>query len=108
MPAFFIPYSDQDLHENIYSAIKIFLQAECFELNHNRVYSVTYNDNGTEYTDTVGKANKLSQEVVITVFETASMYLICTATRGALKGKPIVVVKDESTTVTYFDNYFKS
>lgn len=56
-----------------------------------RVYSVDYLHDGDEVSATVGELEPRVGEPVVAILETDQCWLVCTPTRGVVRGSPILI-----------------
>ncbi len=93
VPAFFVPFADTaETGEEVYASVKAFMTKVAFRPTERRVYRVAYRHNGRDYVSTAGDKEP-EGETVIAIFETFNptpLYMICTPTRGVVKGDPIL------------------
>jgi len=67
------------------------------------IYAVEYNHNGKRYLAQVGQVEERTSELIHAILGCGpDLVLICTTNRGAMKGYPIFVGKDEIAAVTEF------
>ncbi|WP_234733190.1 hypothetical protein [Tellurirhabdus bombi] len=101
---FFVPATkDNKEAENVYSILQKKIRQANYKPTDARVYSITFEDNGQELTETVGKSSPIAHENVVAIFETEDIYLICTTNRGILRGLPIAAGKWAITRAELFD-----
>jgi hypothetical protein len=101
---FFVPATkDAKEAENVYGILQKKIRQAKYNPTDVRVYSITFEDNGQELTETVGQSSPIAHENVAAIFETEDVYLICTTNRGILRGLPIAAGKWAITQVETFD-----
>lgn len=88
---FFMPaISDSHEAETMYNAIKQLNEKDNYEISEKRIYSISYNHNGIERTDTVGLECFDNGEIVIAIFETGEdLYYTITKSRGLHAPDPL-------------------
>ena len=69
-----------------------------------RIYRIEYFDieDRKSHVDEVGKPHWINGERVLVILE-SNAYLVCTGNRGVLRGQPILVGKQEVSSVTEFE-----
>jgi hypothetical protein len=102
---FFMPgVKDDKTAENLYSGIRKFVfQKIDFELTDRRFFSLDYLHDGKHYVAQVGQHSSMTGEMVVAIFESNDLYLVCTPTRCVFRGEPILVGKHAVTSITDFD-----
>ncbi|MDR6624847.1 hypothetical protein [Caulobacter segnis] len=94
MPKFFIPFAETaEIADQVYSEVRKYLSKVAFTPTDRKIYSVHYRHNGRSYVSTVGEVEAGEREKVIAIFETFNpdpLYMICTPSRGAVWGDPIL------------------
>jgi len=101
---FFIPHATtDDLTQQTYNAIKLFAkQTLGWNVSERRIFRIEYRHGGTYHTAEVGKINDTNGEEVIAILE-SNAYLVCTPTRGVIRGMPILVGAEEIRTIEDFE-----
>lgn len=66
-----------------------------------RIFSLRYRHDGVEAIAQVGECD-IGGEIVLAIFESVT-YVVCTPNRGAFRGEPILVGKEEVSDVIVFD-----
>ncbi|MBN3899930.1 MAG: hypothetical protein HWQ41_33075 [Nostoc sp. NOS(2021)] len=104
---FFVPAAKDNIKaEQVYSAIAQSLKAPITE---KRIWKLQWRDNETDMECEVGKplppSYQTGKELVLAIFECENLYKICTLSRGAVKGEPILVGKNFQSSVTYFSDH---
>lgn len=92
---FFLPGAKDDAEaEAVYDSIRKAAKSGIgWDSTHSRIYSISYVVDGREYMSTVGEEDPRVHELVIAILESTT-YLVCTPTRGVLRGDPILVGSD--------------
>lgn len=105
MLQFFVPHAEDAAQaERVWQSTKAFMESEGgYTVNDRRLYAVSYSHNGKKYKDVVGEVNVLVGEEVLVILDAETLFLVCTANRGVLKGGPFMVGKDWDTHETEFD-----
>ena len=100
---FFVPSADSEkAAEDIYQATKKFAAENCGPVTDRRIQTINFRDKGKAVTAEVGKIEPITGETVVAILE-SNTYLVCTPSRGVLRGVPILVGKHEVSSVTDFD-----
>lgn len=100
---FFIPLATGEQQaERIYNRIIKRLEGLACEVTASRVYKVIYQMDGRTVSDTVGAAAQ-NGEVVLAIFRNDVGYFICTYSRGAVWGEPIIARHPLVLSVEYFE-----
>ena len=111
---FFIPRADSDEQaEHIYDAIRKFAHDTLgWYAGDARIYRIRFEDQPhkagrrrvprREVVAEVGKDCPLTRQLVVAILD-SNTYLICTPSRGFLRGEPILVGKDTVREATLFD-----
>jgi hypothetical protein len=101
---FFIPdIDDPDLEKKTYEAIKSFAKTTLgWDVSERRIFSITYTHDGRQQYAEVGKVCKVNNEMVFAILE-SNAYLICTLTRGVIRGMPLLVGDNDTIAVQDFD-----
>lgn len=101
---FFIPAAnDHTRAEDVYQKIAQFAQAP---ITQKRIWKLSWVENGVNMESEVGRPLPFpyltGQELVLAIFDCENLYKICTLTHGAVKGTPVLVVKNSQCSVVYF------
>ena len=90
---FFIPSTkDPQEAEKVYEILKKKLAKQHgYETDAGRFYEIEYEENGMQMTNTVGKMDLTIGETVVAILQAGDRYLICTPSRGLLRGHPLVI-----------------
>jgi len=101
---FFIPGAkDHQQAEEVYASIKKFATTTLgWPVVDRRIFRIKYEHKGRIFHAQVGQPDPNVGEVVIAILESQA-YLVCTANRGALRGVPILVGKNEVIEIEDFD-----
>jgi hypothetical protein len=102
---FFLPHSDNDAQaEEVYGQIKANITKETLNdaITERRIHSIRFVHDGVSYSATVGETFDRLGEPVIALFE-GSLYYLCTANRGVLRGGPYFIGREEVRSITDFD-----
>lgn len=102
---FFLPHAEDEASaESNYRAIAQFISAPIQE---RRIWKLKWRHNGMQMECEVGRPlppyYQLGDEQVIAIFDSGSVYMICTASRGVLRGSPVLAGHDFHSHPTYFD-----
>jgi len=102
---FFVPAAeDEKQAEEVYSGIKAFArQTLGWNTTERRIFGLTYQHEGERYFVEVGKPDTRIGEIVLAILESNS-YLVCTYSRGVVRGEPILVGTNEVVDVRDFRN----
>ena len=100
---FFVPYAkDSEQAQEVWTATRKFAQENCpNEVSENRIFSIEYRHEGSEYYTEVGQPEPRTGETVLVILK-SNPYLVCTENRGVLRGIPVLVGKNEARVVTHF------
>lgn len=103
---FFLPLTENEATtETKYRAIAEFVSAPIQE---RRIWKLKWLHNGMQMACEVGHPlpsyYQLGKEPVIAIFDTGSVYKICTPSRGVLSGVPVLAGRDYHAHPTYFDD----
>ena len=90
---FFVPATkDSQEAEKAYLALRRKMaQTHGYTPGPARLYQLVYEDNGQEYTETVGEASAFGGERIVAIFQAEDKYFVCTANKGVVKGLPMMV-----------------
>ena len=107
IPKFFIPESDNKAEEIIlYNEAKSALEKwSKHKISDRRIYSINYNHNGRDLTDTVGQIGDDEKEMVFCIFEGINQpaeYFVCTMNRGIKFLPPIQISAEDINSITDF------
>jgi len=123
MPDFFIPYMDDATKaEETWEAIQSFMEDThgWHGITAARIFRLDYMHDGKHMEAEVGVPHPYGYETswdlpdqpeekewVVAILETESgPFLVCTHSRGVVRGEPILVGRGEPYQVTYFDDYW--
>jgi hypothetical protein len=100
---FFVPkIDDKTERDRMYEAIRRFASESLgWEFRSRRVFSLRYRHKRVEALAQVGELD-IDGETILAIFESVT-YVVCTPNRGAFRGDPILVGKDEVSSVEYFE-----
>jgi len=104
---FFVPSAqDEKAAEEIYEATKKFATENCGQLTDRRIQSIGFRDKGRFVSAEVGKIEPIAGETVVAILEQSGTgpYLVCTPNRGVIRGMPILVGKQEISSIADFDD----
>jgi hypothetical protein len=101
---FFIPAAENaEQAESIYEAICKF---NSLTVSEQRIEKISWNEDGQAIECIVGSPLPASygvgHEPVMAILSTGTGYLLCSASRGGLWGKPVVISSEREPTATYF------
>jgi hypothetical protein len=101
---FFIPLADNEQQaEEVYTGIKKFAKENlAWNIQDDRIYSLSYRYNGQKYFARVSEVETLTHDFVVAILK-SNAYLICTKNRGVLRGEPILVGYQDAISIEYFD-----
>ena len=101
---FFIPFAkDAKETEKVYSGIKKFAKETLgWDVTDRKIFRLSYTHNGERRFAEVGKKDYQLKEPIIAILE-SNAYLICTTCRGVIRGEPLLVGKDPSTSIEEFE-----
>ena len=102
---FFIPKAKDDAEaQEIWKAVKKFAEETLeWEVSDRRIFSIAYQKQSENFYVEVGQPNPRNGELVIAILESTT-YLVCTPSRGVLRGMPILIGKSELRDITDFQN----
>jgi hypothetical protein len=87
---FFIPGADTKKEaKSVYEAIR--LHNKSYYPNSEQIYKIRYSHNNKEFEETVGIVSKRNKEIVIAIFNCGKLYIVCTGSRGVVRGEPMLV-----------------
>ena len=100
---FFLPKATSEEQQNqIYDAIRRFASESLgWPLTQRRVFSIRYRHNGVQALAQVGERD-IDGEIILAIFESTA-YVVTTPNRGAFRGDPILIGRDEASDVVFFD-----
>lgn len=108
MPEFFIPgIKDPKQAEEVYTGIKAVAEENAGQrVLNRRIFRLEHIHKGKAGTIRVGEPfpDDEHPEKVIAILETERLYLVCTMTRGVRSGLPVLVGKNEVTSVELFQS----
>src|SRR5258708_27276028 len=100
---FFLPHTRSPENAAIlYDGIKKFAASQTWHLSDRRIYRLQYRYGKKTNDSVVGQPDPINGETVFAIFE-GNAYVICTTSRGTLRGEPILVGKDEEIAVEDFE-----
>lgn len=102
----FIPGTETaEKAEEAYEAIRTFAaQSMGWAIRDRRIRSITFRDRRKQVQATVGRGEPFKRmETVIAIFE-SNTYLVCTTSKGVLKGVPYTIDKSEVTAWEDFES----
>jgi hypothetical protein len=102
---FFIPAAKDDKNaKEIYEGIIKFAKENTWkEIKGRKIFSIAFNHDGKDYVARVGEIYSHTGEQVIAILE-SNAYLVCTPSRGVLRGMPILVGKNEVYSIEDFED----
>jgi len=92
---FFVPETDDPL--SIWGMIRTYnAENTGWEISFKKIYSIEYfnSEANQDYFIKIGEIHPTNKETVVAILD-ADPYLICTQNRGAVRGNPILVAKDD-------------
>jgi hypothetical protein len=103
---FFIPAAESaEQAQEIYEAISKFNNLAVAD--EQRIESVTWQAEGKTVECIVGKpfpaSHEAGHEPIMAILQSGVSFLVCSASRGGLWGKPVVVGPEKQATATYFE-----
>ncbi|RDI98309.1 hypothetical protein DVT68_14695 [Dyella solisilvae] len=103
---FFVPHaSDAEEAERVYSVTAEFVGAP---VDGPRIWKLSWTHNGTAMHAEVGQVHAAYRdtpaEVVIAIFDTGSVYMVCTPNRGVVRGGPILAGKGHGSSAVLFED----
>ena len=100
---FFIPTAkNEEQQQEVYESIRRFAsETLAWDFSDKRVFSLRYRHNGVEALAQVGE-HDIDGEIILAIFASVS-YVVCTPNRGAFCGHPILVGRDDTSDVVYFE-----
>ncbi|MGO9085949.1 MAG: hypothetical protein ACLQBK_12035 [Candidatus Sulfotelmatobacter sp.] len=103
---FFVPSAENEQRaEDIRDATKKFAADTLgWQVTDRRIQSISFQDKGKSVQAVVGKIEPITGETVVVILE-SNTFLLCTPNRGVLRGMPILVGKNEVTSVSDFDQW---
>jgi len=101
---FYIPSMGPENADVVYAGIRAFLANEWgFRLTPRRVQKLSYTTKGQRQDIAVGRQMGTDHETVFAIFETPSLYLICTPKQGVAGRPPVKVKRKDVTEIVDFD-----
>ena len=102
---FFVPgIEDKGKAEEAWRAAKKFAEKTLdWEISNRRIFRIYYRDKGKDVHLEVGQLSPDNRESVLMILR-SNTYLICTVTCGFLCGMPLLIGKDETWRVEYFED----
>ena len=102
---FFVPFAeDPEQSERVYRAIAAFVGAT---ISTRRIYKLLWNHHGKQMLAEVGHPLdpyfQTGEEQVLAIFDCLNLYQVCTASRGSVRGAPILAGKHACTALEYFE-----
>lgn len=86
----------------IYESARGFVEGQTgWATTQRRIAAIRYRHNGNEYLAQVGDSD-YSDGLVVSIFEAPNAFLVCTPTRGVIRGEPIIVGISD---VSYIDDF---
>lgn len=102
---FFIPFaSDETQAQRILVRIEEHLRKDGFEPLKATVYEVNYLLDEVLISEAVGRLSNQNDELVMAIFKNDRGYLVCTYSRGAVWGSPIIAHYKNVESVIAFDS----
>ena len=101
---FFVPKAkDEKEAEEVYNDIKQFVSKSMqWKITNRRIFKIKYYHDGKDHYAEVGKASTVNGETVLAILE-SNAFLVCTPSRGAFKGQPIMVGGSEIVSIIDFE-----
>ena len=100
---FFVPGTKDDEHaERFYETIKKSNSGNVI-IFPRRIFAIDYFHNDKAFHNEVGKPDPVTDDMVLAILESDSVYYVCTINRGVVRGEPIMVSPDEISSVTDFE-----
>ena len=104
MTKFFVYLAKDDAQaEEAYEGIKAFAADNGFNPTARRIYRIKYIHDGVRRSATVGEVETRINEPVIAILEGRNVFLVCTPTRGVVRGIPLLVGDNEVESIEDFD-----
>ncbi len=100
---FFLPHTNDDQQaEIVYQGIKRYAsRATGLAIADQKIFKIAFAHREREYQAEVGRVEEVSGEIIVAILE-SDMFMICTANRGIVRGRPIMVEKGKVHTIEYF------
>jgi allophanate hydrolase subunit 1 len=101
---FFIPdVNDEQLAVKTYQAIITFAKDTLgWNVSNRKIFQINYKHNSEYHEAEVGKNNDTNGEKIIAILE-SNAYLVCTPSRGVIRGMPILVGIEEIFNIIDFE-----
>lgn len=102
---FFVPLAEDDAQaERVYRSIAEFNSAPVFE---QRVFALAWEHKGQQMSCQVGDPlptyYRTGSEAVLAILACDGVYKVCTASRGGLRGEPVLAGRASVSSVAYFN-----
>lgn len=102
---FFVPKAkSEEQDEKVYEGIARFVNAP---VSDKRIWKLRWEHNRKTMECEVGKSMpgscQIGNEPVLAIFDCGNLYMICTPSRGGIRGEPILAGKNDDSFATYFD-----
>lgn len=100
---FFVPHAkDKTQAAQVYEAVKKFCEQQTgWRVRSTKIFALRYRHDGNEYLAQVGSKDN-SEGEVLCIFESEVTYFVCTASRGVIRGDPILVGREEVSDIECF------
>ena len=105
MPNFFVPHAkNEEEAKSVRQSTIEFMKQQGFKIAPERkIFKIEYRHNGKNCVAEVGKIDSYGHEMVLILLDADSLYLCCTASRGVVRGEPILIGKDFYTSTSDFE-----
>ena len=102
---FFVPaaQNDQNAEKVVVAAKKFAKMTMGWDTTERKIYGLKYRHDGKDYTAMVGDNEPRTGEMVIVILESDPVFLVCTPNRGLIRGEPMLVGKNEVSSVIDFE-----
>jgi hypothetical protein len=101
---FFVPAAETpEEAEKVWQATRTFAKENLgWDIGQRRIFRVTWIHEGKAIDCKVGEREPYGGETVVAILE-SNAFLVCTANRGVLRGEPILVGRQEVSSIIDFD-----
>ncbi len=102
---FFVPLTRNRIEsDKFYQSIRLSAERQTkWAISKKKIFSILYSQNGEKYQSTVGQRDSMNGELVYSILEAENCFLVCTTSKGAFGGFPILVSKKLEAQVEEFD-----
>ncbi len=80
------------------------MKKQGYDIKDRPVYEISFLHDGNRNIETVGNKSMINNEIVVAIFESNNLFLVCTYNRGVARGEPIKAGKGFNTSIKYFND----